>query len=145
MQYVHDVSTTTKWLAYHWYALPLRHLTVLVDEESRTSPIEILNRWRDRIDVRVWNENDENDNYNNNATATNDRRQKQRTQQANAADRVRIVQNRFLQDCMRYYKLELDWQGWIALVDTDEVRLYALVVCLSVCSVYHLLHARPGY
>jgi hypothetical protein len=35
-----------EWLAYHFYRLPLKHLIVAIDPKSKTSPSEILDRYR---------------------------------------------------------------------------------------------------
>jgi hypothetical protein len=37
-----------EWLAYHSYRLPLKHLIVAIDPQSKTSPSEILDRYRYR-------------------------------------------------------------------------------------------------
>jgi len=47
-----------EWLAYHYYAVPLTHLIVAVDPESRTSPESILSRYRDKIKIEVWHDAD---------------------------------------------------------------------------------------
>ena len=47
-----------EWLAYHYHVLPLRHLTVAVDPASRSSPAEILERWKGLINVKIWGEED---------------------------------------------------------------------------------------
>ena len=38
--------------------LPIRSLTITVDPASRSSPVEILNRWHGLIDVQIWEEGD---------------------------------------------------------------------------------------
>ena len=47
-----------EWIAYHYHVLPLGALTVAVDPASRSSPEDILNRWRTHmgVDARVWEE-----------------------------------------------------------------------------------------
>jgi hypothetical protein len=47
-----------EWLAYHYHVLPLRHLIVAVDPRSRTSPASILERYRTRINITLWNDTD---------------------------------------------------------------------------------------
>jgi Glycosyltransferase family 92 len=43
-----------EWLAYHWFVMPLRHLIVVVDPDSKTSPRKIFARWKGlmRIDIK---------------------------------------------------------------------------------------------
>jgi hypothetical protein len=47
-----------EWLAYHYYVLPLRQLILVRDPTSRTSPDDILNRWRGRMNITVWTDRD---------------------------------------------------------------------------------------
>ena len=47
-----------EWLAYHYHILPLRALIITVDPSSRSSPIDILDRWKGMIDVTIWDERD---------------------------------------------------------------------------------------
>ena len=47
-----------EWLAYHYYMLPLRHLVLLVDPRSETSPMDIVHRWRPYMKIDVWNHSD---------------------------------------------------------------------------------------
>ena len=44
-----------EWLAYHYYMLPLRHVVLLVDPRSETSPMNIVHRRRSYIQIDVWN------------------------------------------------------------------------------------------
>ena len=44
-----------EWLAYHSYMLPLRHVVLLVDPLSDTSPLDIVHRWRPYVEIVVWN------------------------------------------------------------------------------------------
>lgn len=47
-----------EWLAYHYHVMPLKHLIVAVDPDSKTSPINVLNRWteRDMMSINIWND-----------------------------------------------------------------------------------------
>jgi hypothetical protein len=49
-----DNFRLTEWIAFHYYMMNLRYIVVSVDERSRTSPYEVLDRWRDRITIVVW-------------------------------------------------------------------------------------------
>lgn len=48
-----DNHWLVEWLPYHWFLLPLDHITVAVDPESRTSPLPILERYRRLIDIEL--------------------------------------------------------------------------------------------
>jgi len=43
-----------EWVAYHYYALPLRTLVVYVDPYSRDHPKEVLEKWEPYIDITYW-------------------------------------------------------------------------------------------
>jgi hypothetical protein len=49
----YDNHYLVEWLAYHYHVLPLRHLIVGVDPSSRTSPTQILDRYRDRGLIKI--------------------------------------------------------------------------------------------
>jgi hypothetical protein len=49
-----DNHRLSEWIAYHYFAMSLRYLVVAVDPHSKTSPSQILNRWRDRMTVVEW-------------------------------------------------------------------------------------------
>ncbi|KAL7580483.1 hypothetical protein ACA910_003616 [Epithemia clementina (nom. ined.)] len=44
-----------EWLAFHYYMLPLRHVVLLVDPRSETSPMDIVHRWQPYVQIDVWN------------------------------------------------------------------------------------------
>ena len=80
-----------EWLAYHYYALPLTHLIVAVDPESRTSPEPILSRWKDKINIEVWND----DKINVPRT---------KMESARIVLRHRLRQTYFYQQCMKHHR-----------------------------------------
>ena len=45
-----------EWIAYHYYMMPLRHLVLLVDPRSATSPLDIVERWRPYMKIQVWSD-----------------------------------------------------------------------------------------
>jgi hypothetical protein len=48
-----------EWLAYHYHVLPLRHLVLVKDPSSTTTPQNILHRWRySNMVVEQWTDND---------------------------------------------------------------------------------------
>ena len=49
-----DNHRLSEWIGYHYFAMSLRYLVVAVDPHSKTSPSQILNRWRDRMTVVEW-------------------------------------------------------------------------------------------
>jgi hypothetical protein len=53
-----DNHRLSEWIAYHYFAMPLRHLVVTVDPRSRTSPVKILDRWRPLMNITVWGDAD---------------------------------------------------------------------------------------
>jgi len=114
-----DNHWLVEWLAYHWFALPLRHLTVYVDPNSATSPHPIFERWDTPpydLTVHVWNGT-----YvpriSPHLLLLDPNLTEARRQHLGVVD----VQSRFLRDCMLHYK-SIKWPSWVVLVDTDEVR-----------------------
>jgi hypothetical protein len=53
-----DNHRLVEWLAYHYFLMPLRHLVLLPDTKSRTSPMDIVNKWRQYLHIDVWNDDD---------------------------------------------------------------------------------------
>ena len=47
-----------EWLAYHYFALPLTTLVILVDPRSQTSPKSVLEPWKDLMDIYEWTDKD---------------------------------------------------------------------------------------
>ena len=48
-----------EWIAYHYYMLPLRHLVILVDPKSQTSPWNvIMTGWQSLLTIEIWNDTD---------------------------------------------------------------------------------------
>lgn len=96
-------------IAYHYYTLPLKHLTVYIDSKSQTSPLPVLDRWRELIHIDIVNWTWPGvlapvPEYLQNQTAIR-----------NYIGR----QNMFYGDCMKTYKRR-NWKSWVILTDTDE-------------------------
>jgi hypothetical protein len=54
-----DNRILPEWLAYHYTVLPLRHLIVAIDPLSATSPLLILNKFRELgMNIIVWEDKD---------------------------------------------------------------------------------------
>ncbi|GAX26312.1 hypothetical protein FisN_16Lh150 [Fistulifera solaris] len=48
----------TEWIAYHYFALPLRSLIIAYDPKSTQRATDLLHRWKDVIDIIEWEEDD---------------------------------------------------------------------------------------
>ena len=48
-----------EWIAYHYHAAGLRRLVIAVDPKSSTSPLQILGRWKDKINITAWTSDDD--------------------------------------------------------------------------------------
>jgi hypothetical protein len=51
-----DNHRLVEWLAYHYFLLPLRHVIILPDSKSKTSPQKIIDRWKPYMNIEVWND-----------------------------------------------------------------------------------------
>jgi len=102
-----DNHWLVEWLAYHWFVMPLRHLIVLVDDKSATSPIPVLDRWKNYMTIQIvdW-----------------DFRGVRPAGMPNisAVLEHRGPHHKFLENCLRSYK-RLGWDSWVMLIDTDEM------------------------
>ena len=50
-----DNDILNEWLAYHYYTIGLRYVIVALDSTSKTSPMEILDKWREfGMEIEVW-------------------------------------------------------------------------------------------
>jgi len=99
--------------AYHYYVLPLRHLVVYIDAKSSTSPLPILERFKDMIAFEIvdWTYPDAYSEPPEGAKGTI---------HADPVNRKLVgEQLKFYEDCMRWYKRH-NWNSWITLHDTDE-------------------------
>lgn len=47
-----------EFIAYHYYVLSLRYLIIAVDPHSSEMPTEVVDRWRDRMVIEVWQDSD---------------------------------------------------------------------------------------
>ncbi|GAX29411.1 hypothetical protein FisN_16Hh149 [Fistulifera solaris] len=48
----------TEWIAYHYFALPMRTLIIAYDPKCTQRATDLLHRWKDVIDVIEWEEDD---------------------------------------------------------------------------------------
>ena len=125
-----------EWLAYHYFALPLRYLVVAVDPNSATSPKEILDRWKGRMVIHQWTDSDftEKDlKRQHHADAT--------TQAREDLTQYLTRQEDFMEGCARFLKKEN--RTWTAFHDTDEFIAPNTEVLGN--STSDQLAAQPGY
>lgn len=109
LQIMDDNHFLIEWLAYHYHVMPMRRLIVLVDPNSRSSPQPILDRWKDRIHITIWNDTHvyPNEQISPFGTKLLEHRRRQR---------------QFVRRCLQ--KLHKTGRGWVFLTDTDE---YAMI------------------
>ncbi|KAL7575061.1 hypothetical protein ACA910_000432 [Epithemia clementina (nom. ined.)] len=94
-----------EWLAFHYYMLPLRHVVLLVDPRSETSPMDVVHRWQPYVKIDVWNFADL-PKYNHGHG------------QQNAVRKHRFVQQHFYHECaLHMQRLE---RTWVTFHDVDE-------------------------
>ncbi|GAX26719.1 hypothetical protein FisN_2Hh334 [Fistulifera solaris] len=48
----------TEWIAYHYFALPMRTLIIAYDPKSTQRATQLLHRWRTVMDIVEWEEDD---------------------------------------------------------------------------------------
>jgi hypothetical protein len=105
-----DNHRLSEWIAYHYFALPLRHLVVTVDPRSRTSPVKIQDRWRPLMTITLWGDADFN--FSANMTALNETDVQAKT------NMHRKRQSTFYKGCALY--LQKKKQKWTSFHDVDE-------------------------
>ena len=101
-----------EWLAYHYQVMPLRHLVIVVDPDSKTSPLPILERWsaRNLIKIQIWTDKDF--------------IPAKITAKASMFDNNtqlmmhRVRQNNFYRKCINHHRVQ--GREWLMLVDTGE-------------------------
>ena len=54
-----DNHFLVEWLAYHYHSANLRKLVLAIDPKSQTMPLEILGRWKDKMDITIWRNDDD--------------------------------------------------------------------------------------
>jgi len=101
-----------EWLAYHYHVMPLRYLIVAIDPASKTTPVPILKRWRDRklMTISIWDD----------AMFMPKKINAKATSFDNNTELMmhRVRQNNFYFKCMRTFKQRN--REWLMLIDTDE-------------------------
>jgi hypothetical protein len=102
-----DNHWLSEWLAYHYYVLPLKHLIVVKDPTSKTSPQPVFDLWKSRIRIETW----EDDRFLHKSIL-------QKKGEGYGVRLHRLRQQFFYASCLRHLKKE--GASWVVLVDTDE-------------------------
>jgi hypothetical protein len=106
-----DNHRLSEWIAYHYFAMPLRHLVVTIDPRSRTSPAKILDRWRPLMNITLWG--DEDFKFAPNAL--------QKLNETDGKAKTRLHRSRqefFYRHCSTYLKKQK--RTWTSYHDSDE-------------------------
>ena len=98
---------SSEWIAYHYHVINLRHLVIIPDPSSRTSPQRVIDRWKDLMTIELWNYTD----YRNAKIA----------QKFSEHTQHQLRQNFFNRKCIRHFKNKD--RGWVLMVDVDEFIL----------------------
>lgn len=121
-QYPIFLFSRTEWLAYHYHVMNLRYLILTTDPNSLTSPTKILDRWRDRILIDLWTDeqflpSNFEDNVQIRAFGIDGNRQKDRKLQYH-----RSRQAAFNLECLKQHKRQN--RGWTMVIDVDEYMTF---------------------
>jgi hypothetical protein len=112
-----DNNRLVEWLAYHYHVLPLRYLVVAVDPRSKTSPTDILNRWRQMgVHVEEWTD------YDFMKPSLAARPVDDNAELHIKRDRHRIRQKWFYRQCLMH--MGQANRTYVTMVDTDEYVTY---------------------
>jgi len=141
-----DNHFLVEWLAYNWFVLPLRHLTVMVDPKSRTSPVEIFHRWKKymKIDIVNWTYPEE--------LGIPIRLFNLTSRNYTAAEPVNkaaighylATQNKFMEDCLKTYKRR-NWGSFVMNLDPDEFMAASKITRYESSKQYHVLYNGTGF
>jgi len=115
------VDRLPEWLAFHYFALPLRYLVVATDPESKTSPTPIFDKWRSRTNLTVieWTIRDFLSERDQELVISKDPVLLERDNNFTAAARAyQIMQTNFYTRCTRH--LQSQSRTWTAYIDIDE-------------------------
>lgn len=124
-----DNHRLSEWIAYHYFAMPLRYLVVAVDPHSLTSPSHIFNRWRSRMTIVQWT--DGNFTTENLIINTDDDKNKRK-------DKHRTRQRTFYKECTIH--MQTHNRTWTSYHDVDEY----LAINADQVSNARTLFQRPG-
>lgn len=108
LQIMDDNHFLIEWLAYHYHVMPMRRLIVMLDPKSRSSPQPILDRWKGRMNITVWEESDLYPKGHPNKDST-------------VLFQFRQRQKYFVKTCLK--TLLQEKLSWALLTDTDEYTM----------------------
>jgi hypothetical protein len=111
-----------EWIAYHYHVIHLRHIIIAIDPRSQTSSYEIIQRWKNYINITVWyNYKD----YITNTTIIHDAEERVKIVLQNAKVKYNydLIQHRarqrlFYSQCMIEHLQQN--RGYTLFIDTDE-------------------------
>lgn len=107
-----------EWIAFHYFALPLRDLVVIRDPGSVTSSQHIFDRWKSRIRIEEWDAD---------AVVPAHKWEQFKAGKIDETRLHRARQQHFYAQCLRHFRKQK--KQWILLSDTDEFiqpNFYAL-------------------
>ena len=110
LYWMDDYSRLIEWLAYHYQVLPLRALVISIDPKSRLDPTPVLDRWKSRIDIKVWKRFED-------FMAPDHLKAMNRTDRSTTW-KHRYNQIEFVRNCSMYHKSQN--RTWTMHSDTDE-------------------------
>lgn len=114
-----DNHFLVEWLAYHYHVIKLRHLIVAVDPRSLTSPKRILERWKGRMDIALWDNEDSYINHTKFYTTVKGRLEGNHgKRESSILSMHRVRQLTFNMQCMMAHKRK--GRGWTFITDIDE-------------------------
>lgn len=130
LQNEHENQYLTEWIAYHYHVLPLRRLIVWRDPLSETSPDDILDKWKHRVNITLWDHTDQiypsshpyhkNKRKNKHAPYDFEAESEKMTHHDKMRQR-NTRQDIFFGQCLR--RLKREGRSWAMLSHTDEYTL----------------------
>ena len=129
-----DNDILNEWIAYHYHVLKMRRLIVAVDPGSETSPADLLDQWRDTIEIDLWTDQ----NYmpqeflDTGSPPAEEIKYITKFKDVSKEEMMGINTHRyrqrvFLTECFKQVKMEK--RTWAVHVDTDEYVVPSKFVC----------------
>ena len=129
-----------EWIAYHYTMTNLQHLILCLDPYSKTSPLRILSKWKNKMNIEVWNHT----RYYN----PDEKMNKRAIEGTEGRDKIlathRARQRGCYSKCMRWLKEK--GMAWTMLIDVDEYLTFNPVAGDDNSSIYTKVNApKPIY
>ena len=138
-----DNDILNEWIAYHYHVLNMKRLIVAVDPGSETSPIAVLDPWRDIMEIDLWNDDDYMPNrfLDTGMPPAEDIKNITKFKDVSNKEMLEINIHRyrqrvFLTECFKQVKEEK--RSWAVHVDTDEYVVPSKYLFLFFCYFYLL-------